>query len=146
MSDYSQLTLIIKLFYLSGDHVKKHDYKSADLKNYVQEFKLKILNTENVEELSLLNNSLNTLIKKDLDTLLLLKIIYTINFKDLIDQNHSNRTLLNTVDSTYSKLTNALTEQEFEYLEKNPYLVTLIIQNLYFFYKIYHQLNVAKYG
>jgi hypothetical protein len=141
-SNYSQLNLMIKILYLSGDFLKKNNYKSLNLQNYLQEFKLKLLSSESPLELEYLNANLNRLVKQDLDTLLLLKILHTINFQDSLDQQHSNRSLLNTIDCTYSKITNSLTNDEIESLEKDPYILTLLIQNLYTFYKIYYQVKV----
>lgn len=143
-NNYFQSHLIIKLLYLTGDYLKKNTHKKTSIETYLQEFKLKLLLSENRIDLELLNVYLNQLIKKDLDTLLVLKFLYTLNFKDSLDQQYSNRTLVNIIKYTGSNINTYLKYNDVEQSETDPYLNTVLIQNLYFFYKIYHQLNIEK--
>jgi len=144
--DYNhyQKAIMMKLLYISGDYIKKSNYTNPDLQHYLQEFKLKLLTTTKLSEIKALNKHLNILIRKDIDNLLLLKLLHLINFQDSLNQNHSNRTVLNIINGTYSKLTSTLNPNKSLVLEKDAYILTLLIQNLYMFYTIHHQLNVEK--
>jgi hypothetical protein len=144
--DYNhyQKAIMMKLLYISGDYIKKSNYTNPDLQHYLQEFKLKLLTTTKLSEIKALNKHLNILIRKDIDNLLLLKLLHLINFQDSLNQHHSNRTVLNIINGTYSKLTSTLNPNKSLVLEKDAYILTLLIQNLYMFYTIHHQLNVEK--
>ena len=128
--------LIKKLFYLSSKYAEKDKYKTFNIKKHIQNFKLKTLKSNrNLEQV---NKSINRLVTYDIDTLLILKILHFINFKDKLDQQYLNNALLKTLLYTYLKVN--LNTNEFDNTNKS-YLISLIIQNLYLHYKLTQSVN-----
>jgi hypothetical protein len=132
-NDKDDRSSMLKILYLSGDHLQKNKFRKTKLSTITQEFKLKLLNSKNLENSAKLNTVITDLVNCDLDDLLILKVLYSINFKDTLDQQNIKRTIPNTLLCTYSSLSLSLTNCD---VTDKSYLLTLIIQNIYQYYKL----------
>jgi hypothetical protein len=138
-NDKADLNSMLKILYLSADHLQKNKFRKTKLSTITQEFKLKLLNSKNLENSEKLNIFITDLVNCDLDDLLILKVLYSINFKETLDQQNIKRTIPNTLLCTYSSLSLALATCD---VTDKSYLLTLIIQNAYQYYKLKYYLTV----
>ena len=138
-SDAYELTMMLKVLLVTGDHLQKHRFEAKKLNTFTQECKLKMLNTTDTKTNAQLRNFIIRLINDDLDKLLLLKMLYWVNCKDALDQRNENRSIINTLLCTYYNLTTSV--KSFNKTDKS-YVLTLIIQNIYQYYKLNYLLKV----
>jgi hypothetical protein len=138
-TDEYNLRLVLHILYLTGNYLQKSRFQNKKLNNSTQEFKLKILNSKNLETSENLATFISNIVSCDLDDLLVLKMLHSINFKDPLDQQNIKRTIANTLLCTYSNL--SIPVEECSVTNKS-YLLTLIIQNVYQYYKLKYSLTV----
>jgi hypothetical protein len=130
---------MLHILYLTGNYLQKNRFRNKKLKTTTQEFKLKLLNSKNLKTSQNLFTVITDIVSCDLDDLLILKVLYAINFKDPLDQQNIKRTIPNTLLSTHSDLTISMEDYN---LSNKSYLLTLIIQNVYQYYKLKYYLTV----
>jgi hypothetical protein len=134
---------MLHILYLTGDYLQKNRFRNKKLNASTQSFKLKLLNSKNLETSEDLLTFIADIVSCDLDDLLILKVLYSVNFKDTLDQQNAKRTIPNTLLCIYSNL--SISMEDYNITNKS-YLLTLIIQNIYQYYKLKYELtvNVAK--
>jgi hypothetical protein len=130
---------MLHILYLTGDYLKNNRFRSKKLSTTTQAFKLKLLNSKNLETSEDLITFIADIVSCDLDDLLILKVLYSLNFKDPFDQQNTKRTIPNTLLCIYSNL--SISMEDFNITNKS-YLLTLIIQNIYRYYKLKYYLAV----
>jgi hypothetical protein len=142
-TDEHNLRLVLHMLYLTGDYLQKSRFRDKKLNNITQELKLKLLNSKNLKTSENLTTFITDVINCDLDDLVLLKVLYSINFKDPLDQQDIKRTIPNTLLCTWSNIN--IFMEDYRVTSKS-YMLTLIIQNIYQYYKLKYSLtaNVEK--
>jgi hypothetical protein len=140
-NDTDELSLMLRILYLSGDHLQKNKFRKKKLSTVIQEFKLKLLNSKDLENSERLNTLITNLVSCDLDDLLVLKLLYSVNFKDVLDQQNIKQTLPNTLLCGYSSLSISIANGK---ITDKSYLLTLIIQNIYQYYKLKYYEHLEK--
>jgi hypothetical protein len=140
-NDTDELSLMLRILYLSGDHLQKNKFRKKKLSTVTQEFKLKLLNSKDLENSERLNTLITNLVSCDLDDLLVLKLLYSVNFKDVLDQQNIKQTLPNTLLCGYSSLSISIANGK---ITDKSYLLTLIIQNIYQYYKLKYYEHLEK--
>jgi hypothetical protein len=136
--DEHTLRLMLHILSLTGEYLQKSRFKNKKLGTTTQQFKLKLLNSKSFEPSEALIVFITDVVSRDLDDLLLLKVLYSINFKDSLDQQSIKRTIPNTLLCTYSNL--RISKEDYNAANKS-YLLTLIIQNIYQYYKFKYYLE-----
>jgi hypothetical protein len=141
--DEHTLRLMLHILSLTGEYLQKSRFKNKKLGTTTQQFKLKLLNSKSFEPSEALIVFITDVVSCDLDDLLLLKVLYSINFKDSLDQQSIKRTIPNMLLCTYSNL--RISKEDYNAANKS-YLLTLIIQNIYQHYqfKYYLEEHVEK--
>jgi hypothetical protein len=134
---------MLHILYLTGEYLKKNRFRNKKLNTITQSLKLKLLNSKNLETSENLTTVIADIVSCDLDDLLILKMLYSINFRDPLDQQNAKRTIPNTLLCIYSTLSISMADYS---ITNKSYLFTLIIQHIYQYYKLkyYLTVNVAK--
>jgi hypothetical protein len=138
-SDEYSLRLMLHILYLTGDYLQKNRFQNKKLHTITKQLKLKLLHSKNLETSDTLITFITNTISCDLDDLLILKVLYSINFKDSLDQQNIKRTIPKALLCTYSNISRSMGDCR---LTNKSYLLTLIIQNIYQYYKLKYCLAV----
>lgn len=136
--DPQELKKVTQFLYISSHTLNNKPFKEFDLKKAHQDFKFKILYSKKSGDNEVIYKKLCSIIKSDLEVLLLLKIVFVLTFRDRLDQNNFKRTVINNIILTETLLNSSFQNKELTSLD-NPatvYLDTLIINNLYHLYKL----------
>lgn len=117
----SQLELMLVILALTNEILKTNNKRNFLFKPSTQEFKLKILNSLKKPTSSSFDSDLN----------LLLKLLYSLNFKDSSNQQYLNRTVMNTLRWINRSITSQIYTSNKNSTLEQSYFFTLLIQHLY---------------
>lgn len=130
----SQLELMLVLLTVTTEILKTNNQHNFLFKQNNQEFKLKVLHSTKISTSRSINQP--TPYTFDSDLILLLKLLYFLNFKDSSNQQHLNRTVRNTLRCINSDITEQIYTSNKNSSFEQSYFFTLLIQHLYQTYNL----------
>jgi hypothetical protein len=125
----SQLELMLVILALTNEILKTNSKHNFLFKPSTQEFKLKILNSIKISNINSLKKPTSSSFNSDLN--LLLKLLYSLNFKDSSDQRYLNRTVMNTLRWINLSINSQIYVSNKNSTLEQSYFFTLLIQHLY---------------
>ena len=125
----SQLELMLVILALTNEILKTNNKHNFLFKTSTQEFKLKILNSIKISNINSLKKPTSSSFDSDLN--ILVKLLYSLNFKDSSDQHYLNRTIINTLRWINLSITSQIYTSNKNSTFEQSYFFTLLIQHLY---------------